>query len=76
MKEFVMQEMDENPSERSMPAPAWQQPSQEEAFERSMKQGSFMDQYRALIYRNLTIKKRDKRKTLTVSFFQYDFMED
>lgn len=58
-------EMKENTSERSMPTPAWQGAPEEETLERSMREGSFMGQFRALIYRNLTIKKRDKRKTLT-----------
>lgn len=71
----LMIEMEENHSASNMPTSAWQGAPQEETFQRTMWEGSFMNQFQALIYRNLTIKKRDKRKSLTVGVSQWDITE-
>lgn len=57
--------MPDSSQETRMPTPAWDRDPEGEAFRESMKEGSFVAQFQALILRNLAIKKRDRRKSLT-----------
>ncbi|KAG0725814.1 ATP-binding cassette sub-family A member 5 [Chionoecetes opilio] len=59
--------MPDNPSERSMPGNAWEgtQPEPNPSFNKNMEESSFLVQFQALMLRNLAIKKRDRRKSLT-----------
>lgn len=67
MNDLEVKDMHDNPTERRMPTPAWEGGPQGETFMMNMKEGSFLAQFKALMFRNLAIKKRDRRKTLTVS---------
>ena len=67
MNGLHLKDMQDNPAERKMPTPAWEGGPEEDVFRKNMGESSFFTQFQALIFRNLSIKKRDKRKTLTVS---------
>lgn len=65
MNNLQLNDMQGSTRETRMPTPAWDRDPEGEAFRKTMKEGSYVDQFQALMFRNVAIKKRDRRKSLT-----------